>query len=73
MELPYQAKRLCIIITPFGKFQHSIAPMGVKQLPDFAQEVMKDQFHDLDYVKVYIDDIGGLTMHTLLKVECLRH
>ncbi len=39
--------------------------MGVKQLPDFAQEVMKDQFHDLDYVKVYIDDIGG---DTFLKI-----
>ena len=57
-ELTEQAKEMCRIITPFGKFQYNVIPMGVKQSPDFAQEVMEDVFHDFQDVKVYVDDIG---------------
>jgi hypothetical protein len=32
--------------------------MDVKQSPDFAQEVTVDIFHDMEDIKVYIDDIG---------------
>jgi hypothetical protein len=32
--------------------------MGVKQSPDFAQEVMEDIFWHLSDIEVYIDDIG---------------
>jgi hypothetical protein len=32
--------------------------MGVKQSPNFAQEVMESIFLDMDDVEVYIDDIG---------------
>jgi hypothetical protein len=42
------AKDLCIIITLFGKFNHNKVPMGVKQSPNFAQEVMKDIFCDME-------------------------
>jgi hypothetical protein len=31
--------------------------MGVKQLPDFAQEVMEDIFWDMLDVEVYMDNI----------------
>jgi hypothetical protein len=32
--------------------------MGIKQSPDFAQEVMEDIFCDMPDVEVYMDDIG---------------
>ena len=57
-ELTEKAKELCVIVTPYGKFEYQVAPMGVKQSPDFAQEVMEDIFHDMEDVDVYIDDIG---------------
>ena len=58
-ELTERAKNLCVIVTPFGKFRYNVAPMGVKQSPDFAQEIMETVLHDeLDDVEVYLDDIG---------------
>jgi hypothetical protein len=32
--------------------------MGIKQSPDFAQEIMEDTPRDLEESEVYIDDIG---------------
>jgi hypothetical protein len=52
-ERTEEAKNIRVIITPFGNFWYEWVPMGVKQLPDFAQEVMEDIFWDmLDNVEV---------------------
>ena len=59
-ELTEREKELCVIVTSYGKFEYKVAPMGVKQSPDFAQEVMEDIFHDMDYVDVYIDHRIGI-------------
>jgi hypothetical protein len=57
-KLSDEAKDLCVIITPFGKFCYERVPMCIKQSPDFAQEVMEDIFYNMADVKIYIDDIG---------------
>jgi hypothetical protein len=56
-ELTNCAKDLCNYITPFGEFQYNKAPMGVKESPGFAQEVMEDIFRDMKDVKLYINNI----------------
>ena len=58
-ELTEAAKDLCVIITPFGKFRYNVAPMGVKQSPDFAQEIMETVLRkEQEDIEIYLDDIG---------------
>jgi hypothetical protein len=50
--------------------------MGVKQSPDFAQEIMEDVLRDIDDADVFIDDIGAFSMtweaHLKLLSEILQ-
>ena len=57
-ELDPESQKLCVISTPFGLCKYKCLPMGIKQSPDIAQEVMENLFRDLDDVEIYIDDIG---------------
>ena len=55
------SQNLCVIVTPFGNFKYLRLPMGIKQSPDYAQEIMEDTLRDIDEAEVYIDDIGIFT------------
>lgn len=58
-KLDKESSDLCVIVTPFGKFKYLRLPMGIKQSPDVAQEIMEEVLKDFrDDVEVYIDDIG---------------
>ncbi|KAL7562592.1 hypothetical protein ACA910_015462 [Epithemia clementina (nom. ined.)] len=58
-RLDEQSSYLCVIVTPFGKYRYLWLPLGVKQCPDWCQEIMETVLHDFrTHVDVYIDDIG---------------
>jgi hypothetical protein len=62
-ELDEASSNLCTINTPFGKYRYlRRVPMGVKQSPDSAQEIMEQVLHDIEETDVYIDGIGIFTL-----------
>jgi hypothetical protein len=57
-EFDEESSDLCTIVTPFGKYRYLQVPMGIKQSPDFAQEIMEDIIRDMEETDVFLDDIG---------------
>ena len=58
-----ESQNLCVISTPFGLYKYLRLPMGVKQSSDIAQETMEQILSDLDYVEIYIDDVGCYSLN----------
>ena len=61
IELSPKSKQLCTIVLPWGKYEMQRLPMGLSNSPDIFQEKMGTLFEDLEYVRVYIDDLLELT------------
>jgi hypothetical protein len=58
-ELDDESKDLCVIVTSFGKYKYNRLPMGIKQSPYFAQEIIEDTLRDIQECDVYIYDSGA--------------
>ena len=57
IPLDEESQKLCTTVLPWGKYRYKRLPMGISSAPDIFQAVMMEILHDLDYCRVYIDDI----------------
>ena len=64
IELTPNSKSYCTIVLPFGKYEYQRLPMGLCNSPDIFQEKMSELMSDLEFVRVYIDDLLTLTKGT---------
>jgi hypothetical protein len=73
IKLDADAQKLCTIVLPWGKYKYKRLPMGIKIAPDVFQNVMSKLVQDMEYIKIYLDDLLILTNSSfkdhLLKLE----
>ena len=61
IQLNPDARKLCTIVLPFGKYEHQRLPMGLCNSPDIFQEKMNELMSDLECIRAYIDDLLVIT------------
>ena len=61
IELSPNAKKLCTIVLPWGKYEYQRLPMGLCNSPDIFQEKMSNLMSGLEFVRANIDDLLILT------------
>jgi hypothetical protein len=64
LELSPFSKHLCTIVMPFSKYEYQHLPMGLYNSPDIFQERMYEIFSDLEYLRVYIDNLLVMSCST---------
>ena len=55
------AKKVCMITTPFGKYEYNHLQIGVCIAPDIFQERMSALMYDLEFVRVYLENFLVIT------------
>ena len=78
VPLDEETQQLCTMILPWGKYQYMRLPMGIKNSPDIFQAVMNELLGDLEFVRVYLDDIliiskGSFDEHLEQLEQVLQH
>jgi hypothetical protein len=75
IKINSNAKTLCTIVTPFGKYQYLRLPTGISSSPNIFQEKMSDIMQNLNFVRTYLDDVLVISLITLEdhleKMECV--
>ena len=61
LQLDPDAKSICTIIIPWGKYKYLRLPMGIMRAPDIFQNKMSNLMRHLEFVRVYIDDLLVIT------------
>ena len=64
IELMPFSKRLCTIVTPWGKYEYQHLPMGLCNSLSIFQECMFELFLDLVYAQAYINDLLVMSCST---------
>jgi len=64
IKLSPDAKKLCTIVLPWGKYEYERLPMGLCNSPDIFKEKMGGLMADLEYVRAYIDDLLVFSNHS---------
>ena len=57
IPLSKNSQKLCTTVLPWGKYSYKRLPMGISSAPDIFQHIMHDMLGDLDFCRVYIDDV----------------
>lgn len=57
VKLNEESRELTTFILPWGKYQFKHLPFGLSIAPEEFQYLMDKYFADLDYVKIYLDDL----------------
>ena len=58
-KLYKESSLMCVLVTPFGKYQRTRVLMGLKPSADWAQATMEEVFNDiLHLIECFFDDIG---------------
>ena len=61
IELTPNARRLCTIVMPWGKYEYYRLAMGVYSSVDIFQERMSKLMAELEFIHTYLDDILCIT------------
>ena len=57
IALTLESREITAFVTPDGLYHYKVLPFGLKNAPGIFQRLMNTIVKDLEYVKVYIDDL----------------
>ncbi|KAG0442508.1 Transposon Tf2-9 polyprotein [Dictyocoela muelleri] len=57
IEIAEEHQHLTSFVLPWGQYEYTRIPFGIKTAPRYFQSVMSSIFRDLPYVKIFIDDL----------------
>ncbi|XP_055923337.1 uncharacterized protein K02A2.6-like [Eupeodes corollae] len=76
IPLDDESSKLCLFITPFGRYRFLRLPFGINAAPEIFHAEMIKHFSDIDGVEIYIDDFflhaATLEEHNIILQKVLK-